>query len=831
MNPELLGPSKQSAFGAPIVGPDNIVESGNGRTLGITKAYNTGKGEAYRQWLERNGYDTTGMEKPILIARRTSPMTDSERQIFVESSQPSSAGLGMSATEQAVSDAKLISDIKTPLLQGSIASAANRPFVREFASKLPPNSNLLDAKGNLSASGVRRISAAAMQRAYGDSDLIQKAFDSEDNNIKSVTGALTDASGIWHEMRMAAANGEIAPQHDITKEILDVARQIQRSRDDKIPLFDILNNADMFLNPSEKFVRDIFSPNGKTVAGRNKIAKGLQDYAEQALKNRSEKTLLGDQMPSVSPEQIFETVANKAKKEPDLEPVEENIERQTVKEPETPSEATTEAPATPKEMAKPLLTPNFDEQAANRLAEAKKAHADYAQTYRKGPVGQILKEDGFQGQYKVPDSAIAGKAFTTGDKGYETTKAFIDAASRAGVDNTAEVVSTLKDIAVTRLRDMMKGADYLSPKVLQQWQQKYAQSLRAIEEASPGFIKQFSNMADATDAIAKAQARATGLAKSSSVGVAGKLINANTPDEVKSAVGNMLRASDGPTQIRNLLNKIKQDKSLPAQEAIDGLRRAGVQHMLDSLTNAGMSGDNHILSSAKLRNFMKSNRDSIRALYGDEGLANMDRLLADSERTQQMLDAVKVKYGSDTAQNKSFIAKMMESGGHHTTVGGAFAIVGLEAYQHFGITGALGVGAAAAAKALIGKLRANGIENVNKLYEEALLDPKVGAALMQKALDKRGQLKIDALNKLVTRVAATTEGVMQAHKDQEAQREDLLQRKAIGRASGGRVFDISDRLVKAAEQAKKAESSQTESILDVPDDIVAHALNVAQAAI
>ena len=143
----------------------------------------------------------------------------------------------------------------------------------------------------------------------------------------------------------------------------------------------------------------------------------------------------------------------------------------------------------------------------------------------------------------------------------------------------------------------------------------------------------------------------------------------------------------------------------------------------------------------------------------------------------------------------------------------------------------MGVGAAAAAKALIGKLRANGIENVNKLYEEGLLDPKVGAAMMQKALDKRGQLKVDALNRLVIRVAASTEGAMRAHKDQEAQREDLLQRKALGRASGGRVFDISDRLVKAAEQAKKAESNQTEAILDVPDDIVAHALNVAQAAI
>ena len=819
LNPELLGPAKQSAFGAPIVGPDSIVESGNGRTLGIAKAYENGKGEAYRQWLERNGYDTTGMERPILIARRTSPMTPEQRQIFAESSN-SSTGLKMNAGEQAISDAKLISDMTTPLEPGEISSAANRPFIREFMSKIPANErgSILDADGILSSDGERRIAAAVTHRAYGDSALIDRAFVSGDNNMKNVTGALADSSGVWHEMRQAAANGEIPADHDITKQVMDTVKQIMRAKDENKTIGDMFTQADMFRDPQSEAVSKIFSPDGKKLAGRAKIAENLQNYAEQAFKNRTEPTMFGEELPPIKTQDILDNIVGK-------------IEKETPKEEVAPAAPAAEEAVAPKEKAKPFLTPNFDEQAANRLAEAKKAHADYAQTYRKGPVGQILKEDGFQGQYKVPDSAIAGKAFTTGDKGYETTKAFIDAASRAGVDNTAEVVSTLKDIATTRLRDMMKGADYLLPKVLQQWQQKYAQSLRAIEEVSPGFIKQFSNMADATDAIAKAQARATGLAKSSSVGVAGKLINANTPDEVKSAVGNMLRASDGPTQIRNLLNKIKQDKSLPAQEAIDGLRRAGVQHMLDSLTNAGMSGDNHILSSAKLRDFMKGNRDSIRALYGDEGLANMDRLLADSERTQQMFDAVKVKYGSDTAQNKSFIAKMMESGGHHTTVGGAFAVAGLEAYQHFGITGALGVGAAAAAKALIGKLRANGIENVNKLYEEALLDPKVGAALMQKALDKRGQLKIDALNKLVTRVAATTEGVMRAHKDQEAQREDLLQRKAIGRASGGRVFDISDRLVKAAEQAKKAESSQTESILDVPDDIVAHALNVAQAAI
>jgi hypothetical protein len=821
LNPEWLGPSKMSAFGAPIVGPDNIVESGNGRTLGISKAYDAGKAGAYRQWLEDNGYNTTGMEKPMLVARRTSPMTPEQRQVFVESSQPAAFGLGMNAGEQAISDAKLISNMRTPLEPGEISSAANRPFIREFLSKLPSNEqgNILDSDGILSANGERRIAAAVTHRAYGDSSLIDRAFVGTDNNMKNVTGALADTAGVWHEMRQAAANGEIPAEHDITKQVMDTVKQIMRAKDEKKTIGDVFNQADMFRNPDLEAVRKFFSPDGKRLAGRDKIAENLQDYAEQALKNRAETTMFGEALPPVKTQDILDNIVGKIEKE-----------APTAEEAAAPAEEA-EAPAVPKEKAKPFLTPNFTEEAANITAAAKKAHADYAQTYRQGPVGQILKEDGFQGQYKVLDSAVVNKAFTTGDKGYQATKAFIDAAKRGDVDNTAEVVSHLKDAAVSKLRDMMKGADYLTPKVLQQWQQRYAQSLRAIDEASPGFTKKLSNIADATDAVTKAKARADGITKSSSLGVAGKLINANTPDEVKAAVGNMIRASDGPTQIKNLITRIKQDPTLPGQEAIDGLRRAGVQHMMDALLNNGMAGEEHILSSAKLRNFMNSNRDSLRALYGDDGLANMNRLLADMERSQQAIDAVKVKYGSDTAQNKSFIAKAMESGGHNTTVGGAFALAGLEAYQHFGITGALGVGAAAAAKALVGKLRANGIENVNKLYEEGLLDPKVGAAMMQRALDARGRLKIDALNRLAARVAASSEGAAQAHKDQEAKREDLLQRKALGRASGGRVSDISDRLISAAEKAKKAESNQTESLLNIPDDYIAHALNVAQAAI
>ena len=39
LQPERLGRSPEANSGGPIVGPDNVVESGNGRTLALGKAY------------------------------------------------------------------------------------------------------------------------------------------------------------------------------------------------------------------------------------------------------------------------------------------------------------------------------------------------------------------------------------------------------------------------------------------------------------------------------------------------------------------------------------------------------------------------------------------------------------------------------------------------------------------------------------------------------------------------------------------------------------------------------------------------------------------------
>jgi hypothetical protein len=69
LQPERLGASSSVGEGAPIIGADGVVESGNGRVLGIRRAYAQGGDSAqkYRAYLESQGFDTGGMKEPVLV--------------------------------------------------------------------------------------------------------------------------------------------------------------------------------------------------------------------------------------------------------------------------------------------------------------------------------------------------------------------------------------------------------------------------------------------------------------------------------------------------------------------------------------------------------------------------------------------------------------------------------------------------------------------------------------------------------------------------------------------------------------------------------------------
>lgn len=116
LQPNMLGESSDISTGSPFIGPnDNVVDSGNGRTMAIRRAYKEGgeKAQAYRQFVSESagkyGLDTNAvnnMQAPVLVRRNMSNMD--RNQFASEANQTSVAR--MSSTEQAATDAKQLPD-------------------------------------------------------------------------------------------------------------------------------------------------------------------------------------------------------------------------------------------------------------------------------------------------------------------------------------------------------------------------------------------------------------------------------------------------------------------------------------------------------------------------------------------------------------------------------------------------------------------------------------------------------------------------------------------------------------------------------------------------
>lgn len=198
LRPELLGESPMLSNGAPIIGMDNVVESGNGRTLAIARAYEQGKAEDYKAFLEQyaaeRGIDLSGIDRPVLVRTR---LTDTDRVQFTKLANVADVAQ-YSASERAVSDIDRLPDASLLKINndGSINLDGSMDYVRGFVNQLPKSeqATAITTDGRLSQDGKRRIESAIMQSAYGDSGLVTRLAENIDDDSKSVLNALLRAA-------------------------------------------------------------------------------------------------------------------------------------------------------------------------------------------------------------------------------------------------------------------------------------------------------------------------------------------------------------------------------------------------------------------------------------------------------------------------------------------------------------------------------------------------------------------------------------------------------------------------------------------------------------
>lgn len=307
LNPRLLAESPTTSDGAPMVSPDGVVESGNGRTIAIKRAYSRHPeaAERYRKHLQDMGVDTTGMQAPVLVRVRTSDMSEQELADYTRESNERTT-LSMSATERAQADAKAVPPIIEDYKGGDVTDAANRTFVRKFiqgAVSKTDQAQMAGPDGQLTQDGRRRIEAAIMSAAYGDGALVADLFESADSDIKTIGGALMDVAPRWAKLRASA--DALAEGVDITPNLIEAVNIVRRARAEGKTVNDLVNNGDMFKGDVDQTTRDIlrmFFRGDAMARGRSRkdIVEGLGFYADQALETKAGAGLFGEELPTVT---------------------------------------------------------------------------------------------------------------------------------------------------------------------------------------------------------------------------------------------------------------------------------------------------------------------------------------------------------------------------------------------------------------------------------------------------------------------------------------------------------------------------------------------------
>lgn len=678
LNPELLGPSALASDGAPIISRDGVVESGNGRVMALGRAYDQGLpgADRYRQWLIDQGYPVEGMDRPVLVRRRTTELTPEERAQFARDANRSTVAK-MGRVEQAVADAKSLPDnLLERYAGGELDTAANAPFVRSFmnAAAKSEEGGMMTAEGRLSQEGAKRIEAAILAKAYGDEDLLRTTLEATDNNIRAMTAGLTDAAPEWAKMRAAVRNGDIPAEMDITDDLLRATKEVRDARRQGMTVADRINQTDAFaekLSPNARSLLEIaMGEDLRSPASSVRLARALEDYAAEAQKNFASARLFADE-PAVSAGDILGVVKGRVANGKaagtratarDIEPNPGAGNREDGASGGRPGpDANRTAPAGILEGYR------YDPEvgARYRLANAF-FKENVVDRFRKGTMQDILAR-GQDGLPKVAPSDTLKKVVNPASAKPEAVDDFVRA-----VGGREDARKALLDYAVADIADFARNAEgHLVSSKLQAWREKHAPVLRAFPEVDrvlsnvQGLQRRVDSVvAEAADRIARAEtlakadlkaAKETGkqkvAAEKQRASETQKQIDRSAAKfwidkEPGKAVASVLSSGDPVKAAKQTLAIVNKGGA----EAKRGVAQAAWDYALGRMFS-NVEGEG--LKVATTAKFLEKNRDALRILLGGDGQLKKLEDLYRAAEINSRTGRANVRGGSDTAQNQA----------------------------------------------------------------------------------------------------------------------------------------------------------------------------------
>lgn len=303
LNPGRLMDSSEASTGAPIVGPDYIVESGNGRTIAMQRVIKEG-GEAARRYnnelkaqAERFGLNPEDVkEGSVLVRVRDSEMNRNQRADFAKAANVSST-MASAAAESAESDAKKISGKTLESYNPNGSAQGNADFYMRFLNEVVPENErnaMLTGNGQPTQALITRAENALFQRAYNNNELTQHMSERADPEAKNAVTAMMNVAA-----RVASISDRIrgGALHDINfaGDIAAAAEQYVELKRTGQDVSDWLNQQSMF--EQDDTMRAIVGLMEKHKRSATKLTAALNNMLDQveAAGNPSQMSLLGDE--------------------------------------------------------------------------------------------------------------------------------------------------------------------------------------------------------------------------------------------------------------------------------------------------------------------------------------------------------------------------------------------------------------------------------------------------------------------------------------------------------------------------------------------------------